>query len=828
MYDETKNSARLPQFLLLAAGGYHLAPVTLRWDPSADDGRGKKVVQFHGSWQHNATTDPDQIRRWFNEHPWVSFAISCEPSGICVVDVDGPQAIEWLSEESQASLRSFEVVTTQSDGRHHYFRENPRHEGVPSKAGLLWPKVDTRGRGGVIFAPGSVVLELDQDVPVPGREYKVQVGATLPSVDQLTIAPSKLYERLHKAQEARDKAAGGMNGGTTASGDSFGSGVLWTTSADHDREWVEKQIERSRARLIACRGAGGFRTAFRVFAGVLFMAAEADLSRCDNPSPIVTYDDVDRMLEDATQAVWGFPMNDDDASWAQKVYAEWRASGARWTIKNNYAWEAMGIGVSTEDINLDDAHSEVIQPTPTSSSTSAGVRPIDLTLPDEFWETRPALKQIRQAAWSGYSSPDVALYAILTRMAGLCSHRIRAYTFGPASLNFYAAVVGTSGAGKSGGDDLAEEFIPQPEGMEVQINPIGTGQGICEAYMGRIAKTEPTVNTAGEFDVKRTFVRGQEFHNAIFYSDEGQQLVQQLQTQGQVLGPVIRGMWQSEVVGQQNAKAENTRRLAKNSYATGMFIAFQPMALEQLLLAGEIDLGTPQRFAYVSPIDPRVTRERIPHPGPFEWDPQVLALGEHEDEIMITFPDSAVDEMIGFRVDKTNGSLFEDGDFNPLDGHMPLMKTKMSALLALLDQRRQVNEEDWRLAEMMWVTSCLVRENVIAGAHKRRQAAEKEKTGAQIRTAVAAASAVRRQERSETEKAAEAIAKKARASVTDGAVTTGEIKRVLRNYSACFDAAVKLAAEYGWIELLDPPAGSGKRSPYVITGLSPFIVETNN
>jgi hypothetical protein len=54
----------------------------------------------------------------------------------------------------------------------------------------------------------------------------------------------------------------------------------------------------------------------------------------------------------------------------------------------------------------------------------------------------------------------------------------------------------------------------------------------------------------------------------------------------------------------------------------------------------------------------------------------------------------------------------EDGP--PLDSHRSVMLAKVASLLALIDDGRMlVNREDWRLAEMVWDTSCAVRDSVV-------------------------------------------------------------------------------------------------------------------
>ena len=62
-----------------------------------------------------------------------------------------------------------------------------------------------------------------------------------------------------------------------------------------------------------------------------------------------------------------------------------------------------------------------------------------------------------------------------------------------------------------------------------------------------------------------------------------------------------------------------------------------------------------------------------------------------------------------------------------LDAHRPLVLSKLAALLALLDDRRRVNIEDWTLAKIMWETSCAVRDVLLAKEAAQRAAVARER-----------------------------------------------------------------------------------------------------
>jgi hypothetical protein len=111
---------------------------------------------------------------------------------------------------------------------------------------------------------------------------------------------------------------------------------------------------------------------------------------------------------------------------------------------------------------------------------ATGVPELDLpNLPMSFWDARPILAHIRDAAWSRNRAADVALHGVLTRLAGIRSHRLAVDTgIGDhlAGLNLFSAVVGGSGTGKSSGLAVAARLITVPMHLDCP-DGIGLGSG---------------------------------------------------------------------------------------------------------------------------------------------------------------------------------------------------------------------------------------------------------------------------------------------------------------------------------------------------------------
>jgi len=106
--------------------------------------------------------------------------IGIATDGLLALDVDGPDNA-WLANqpEKQLDLAVAPCSLTANGGRQHLFRQ-PAERDWRNTTGKLAPHVDTRGNGGYIVAPPSV---LDG-----GLAYRWQPGA------ELEVGPGELPE----------------------------------------------------------------------------------------------------------------------------------------------------------------------------------------------------------------------------------------------------------------------------------------------------------------------------------------------------------------------------------------------------------------------------------------------------------------------------------------------------------------------------------------------------------------------------------------------------------------------------------------------------------
>ncbi|GHH38213.1 bifunctional DNA primase/polymerase [Streptomyces candidus] len=427
--------------------------------------------------------------------------------------------------------------------------------------------------------------------------------------------------------------------------------------------------------------------------------------------------------------------------------------------------------------------------TPQASTESQ--TPLGL-LPPDFYEARPVFRHIRQAAHSRACSADVLLYTTLARLSGMISHNIKAVTGigSPASLNLFAALVGGAGTGKSSGSSLSRVLMPAHDPEFRDGLPIGTGEGIAEAFMGTVE--EPTGEiyqrgpSKGDPVMKR--VRKQVRHNLYVYVDEGETLVTLAMRTGSVLPETIRRAAVGEALGQTNASEERTRFVATGSYSMGLLVGFQPSTALPLL--ADARTGTPQRFLWAWAADPSIPDEPVEWPGEITKHPGQM---QPADPVEVTFPERIRRMLWQEKVARGRGEV----EVAELDGHAGLMKVKVAALFALLDGNRfAVTEEDWSLAETVWATSCAVRDGLVARARREaeaeRQAAEDAKVHTEVRSHLAKIDV----DRSRLRRAS--LVKKHASRL--GGITYGELNRAFPSRDRQYlTQAIDDAEANGWI-----------------------------
>lgn len=103
----------------------------------------------------DATSSEEQISKWWRTFPNANIGMPMD--GLVAIDVDGA-ANPWLAAEPERwhEIETAPLSITPRGGRHHIFLQPPGKD-WRNTAGKLAPQVDTRGNGGYIVVPPSVV-----------------------------------------------------------------------------------------------------------------------------------------------------------------------------------------------------------------------------------------------------------------------------------------------------------------------------------------------------------------------------------------------------------------------------------------------------------------------------------------------------------------------------------------------------------------------------------------------------------------------------------------------------------------------------------------------
>ncbi len=421
--------------------------------------------------------------------------------------------------------------------------------------------------------------------------------------------------------------------------------------------------------------------------------------------------------------------------------------------------------------------------------------PEGLNYPAELWEARPWLSQLRRHALAREIDPDMLLGACLARFSALLPKGTAMDTGilnKRASLNLLVAGIGGSGGGKSSAADEAATIIPVPVDMEKLFveGVLGSGQGIADAYMGKVC-----VNPDAPAK-ERKFEYAQRLHNAFLWLDEGQTLGTLAAMKGNSTLATLRSAAMGAMLGSQNADPERRRKVT--NYHFGCYIGWQPATVGMLL--DEVLLGTPQRFLFCA-MGPVIEGEADGWAAPLLERPPC--------HMPVIFADDLRAEIRARHIEQKRRArrLSTEPDWH---SHAGLLRCKVAALLCLVDHRQLVTSDDWRLAGIICETSHAIVQWLRSERARQHEAEELGRIA--LRSAAAAASAIAvAQAPEEVTRLARSLANKVhergRTSKSDARRTLWEPKRPL------FDAACTEAAGHGWLLLEENHVAPGPNQP---------------
>jgi hypothetical protein len=307
-----------------------------------------------------------------------------------------------------------------------------------------------------------------------------------------------------------------------------------------------------------------------------------------------------------------------------------------------------------------------------------------------FWEQRDILAHILRFSRSRGAAPYAVLGGVLRRAITLVEPIVQLPpTVGDnASVNLFTVSVGRSGQGKgiaNGVGRRAVQFVtPDGEVLDDPPSPgIGSGEGLARVFKG--------YGSGDEGPPTRVHVEVPEVGTLGALADRS----------GSTLVGELLKAYMGEAIGFSNAQRVTTTFIPAHSYRLCLSIGAQPENAD-FFLKREKD-GLPQRFVWLPTIDPYA-----PAPSREPEEPVEAA--------RVVIP--------GFSTIIEGGPyLIGSEDVDPLDKHLMLVRLKVAFGLALLDGRRDITEDDWRIAGQLIDVSNRVRSEMRAVITERHRSA---------------------------------------------------------------------------------------------------------
>lgn len=221
----------------------------------------------------DATTDPDQIRKWWTDHPDANIGLATGRSNVIVIDIDGDRGRDSLPKlESIVGPigNTLTVITPgkkdKGKGMHLYF-SNPENRTYPASCGKL-PGIDIRCGETYVLAPPSVHPHGGSYIFNGGSAYGTTELLPVPDLSPLfekatpappLLSPYSKADVVHRAEKYVDACPPAISGqGGHASLLRVVNALLWGFQLDehvvrqivHDRfnprcepPWSEKEID---------------------------------------------------------------------------------------------------------------------------------------------------------------------------------------------------------------------------------------------------------------------------------------------------------------------------------------------------------------------------------------------------------------------------------------------------------------------------------------------------------------------------------------------------------------------------------------------------------
>lgn len=319
---------------------------------------------------------------------------------------------------------------------------------------------------------------------------------------------------------------------------------------------------------------------------------------------------------------------------------------------------------------------------------------LGLNLGDEFWVARPVLEHIRTAAWSMSCSPDAVFAALLARYSANVHPSIMLPEWG--TLDFFAVIAGHSGGFKSKAGKTAARLWPGWDDAAVMMDHnVGSGEAIAEAFFEwRDEDGQPCgASKKGAQKVRTRW-------GLHFATDETTALTKVAARSGAIIVPTLCQAWMGEAIGQILADPSRSRMIAPHQVRISAELKIQTAHGFMLFADDYASTGLAQRMVCFSSLDPTFYERRMTGmvqpewPGELHLERPFILTGQPRE--MLLSP-AIAEHLAAVALEAHNPAWSGD----PLDTHADLARLKIAALLALIDTRFDVSDDDWVLAGMV-------------------------------------------------------------------------------------------------------------------------------
>lgn len=328
-----------------------------------------------------------------------------------------------------------------------------------------------------------------------------------------------------------------------------------------------------------------------------------------------------------------------------------------------------------------------------------------------FWNARPILTEIRTYAQAYRVSPWGTLGAVLARAISIAPPPVvlpAGFGGSEASLNLFIALVGRSGAGKGGAENVANSFLqiePEPD-----TAMIGSGEGVSKLFAYK--------RNSKEFGPEQINIR----NTVLFSVPEIDALTALGDRTGATLVQQLRMAWSGERLGFAYADPNKSVRVERHRYRMSLVLGVQPLRAGPLL--DDASGGTPQRFIWLPTWDEHCPAVAPPPPAPRRLPSWPARNGKVIEDAVALLDEKVIDGELepltipavarDFLDEHRRKALASEGDEDDaFTAHAPLSRLKIAAALMVLDGRRNsISTSDWRLAGIIEKVSNLTRARI--------------------------------------------------------------------------------------------------------------------